>query len=146
MGKIRFSEKQIGEFEKMGINVIYLFGSRAKGITTSLSDFDFGIVFENPEKYRDTTLDVYNKLYEIFVDILPKKYLRQRFKMREHEFDIVFLQFASPSLQFSAIKEGQILYEKDKEKRLDYEEYVMKICCDLKYFFDIRYQAILERI
>ena len=146
MTKIKFSRKQLNQFKKMGIETIYLFGSRAQGYTHPLSDFDFGVVFSRPEKYKEKTLDIYSKLYQIFTEVLPKKYLRQRFKLRAHEFDIVFLQFAPISLQFEAIKGGKVLYEKNKEKRLDYEEYVLKRNCDLKYFYDLFYQNLLERI
>lgn len=144
--KIKFSKKQINVFKKMSILAIYLFGSQAQGKTHKLSDVDIGIVFERPERYKDKTLDVYLKLYDIFTEVLPKDYLKRRFQLKEHEFDIVFLQFSPISLQFYAIKESKVLYEKDKEKRLNYEEYVMKRYCDLKYFYDIHYQAILERI
>ena len=134
------------KLEKLGINVIYLFGSQAQNNTSPLSDFDFGIVLEKPEKYKDNTLEIYSELYDIFTEILPKEYLRRRFRMREHEFDIVFLQFAPISLQFEAIKNGKILYERDREKRLNYEEYVMKRHADLEYFYNLRHEAILERI
>ncbi|MDP2364094.1 MAG: nucleotidyltransferase domain-containing protein [Ignavibacteria bacterium] len=146
MTQIKFSQKQLIQLKKMDILVVYLFGSRAQGFVNPLSDFDIGIIFENPENYKDKTLEVYSILYNVFGDVLPKAYLKQRFKMRVHEFDIVFLQFAPISFQFEAISQGKVLYEKDREKRLDYEEYVMKSSCDLKYFHDIREQAILERI
>ena len=144
--QIKFSKKQINIFKEIGIETIYLFGSQVQGFAQPLSDVDFGVVFTNPEKYKDKTMDVYLKLYKIFAEVLPKNYLRHRFKIREHEFDLVFLQFAPISLQFEAIKKNKVLYEQDEEKRLNYEEYVMKRYCDLMYFRDIRYQAILERI
>lgn len=146
MEKIKFTKKQIEEFNKMGIETIYLFGSRVKGKTGPLSDFDFGIIFKSPEKYKDKTIEVYYKLYDIFTDVLPKNYLRKRFEMRAHEFDIVFLQFAPISLQFEAISNGKVIYEKSAKRRFAYQEYVMKRYADLQYFYDLRYRAILERI
>ena len=101
----------------MGIAVIYLFGSYAQNQTHPLSDVDIGVVFENSEKYKDKTMRVYLKLYEIFSDLLPKEYLKQRFQKKEHEFDIVFLQFVPFGFQFEAIKKGVVLYEKSKKKR-----------------------------
>lgn len=144
--RIKFSKKHTNQFKKLGIEVIYLFGSHAQKLNTPLSDVDIGVVFSKPEKYRDNTLDIYCKLYEIFTEVLPKDYLRHRFKIREHEFDIVFLQFAPISLQFNAIKNSKVLYERDKEKRFQYEEYVMKQRCDLEYFYDLSYKCLLERI
>jgi len=146
MIKIKFSKKQINLFKKLGIETIYLFGSHAQGNPNPLSDFDFGIVLANPEKYKEKTLDIYLKLYDIFTEILPKQYLSQRFKLREHEFDIVFLQFTPISFQFAVIKNGQVLYERDKENRLKYEEYVIKRKADLKYFHDLSFKRLLERI
>lgn len=146
MAEIKFHKKQIEEFKRLEISIIYLFGSRAQGKTHPLSDFDIGVVFENPEKYRNKTLDVYSKLYDIFTEVLPKKYLRQRFKMKEHEFDIIFLQFIPIRFQFKAIKNGKVLYEKNKEERLNYEEYIMERYCDLKYFYDLSHKYLLERI
>jgi predicted nucleotidyltransferase len=144
--RIKFSQKQINIFKKIGIETIYLFGSQAQGLTHPLSDVDLGVVFANPERYKDKTIEPYLKLYDIFTDVLPKEYLKHRFKMKEHEFDLVFLQFAPISLQFEAIKNGKILYERNKKKRLDYEEYVVKRYCDLKYFYDLAEKHLLERI
>lgn len=146
MMKIKFSKKQIKQIEKIGVETIYLFGSYAKGINHSLSDVDIGIVFAKAEKYRDKTMDAYLKLYNIFTDVLPKEYLRRRFKMRAHEMDIVFLQSAPVSLQFNAIRGAKILYEKDRKKRFEYEEYIIKEYLDLKYFHDLSYKYLLERI
>lgn len=144
--ELSFSQKHIGAFEKMGILAIYLFGSHAEGNTHPLSDVDIGVLFENPEQYRHKTLEPYSALYDIFTDILPKEYLRKRFELKEHEVDIVFLQFAPLRLQFEAIQKGKILYGRNTEKRLSYEEYVLKRNCDLKYFYDVHYYALLERI
>lgn len=146
MKKIKFSQRQINIFKKMGIQTIYLFGSYAQGFSHALSDIDIGVVFKKPEKYRDKTMEAYLELYKIFTEVLPRDYLRRRFKLKEHEFDLVFLQFTPISLQFEAIKGGKVLYESNEEKRLSYEEYVVKKYCDLKYFHDLRYKAILERI
>jgi len=146
MGKIKFSKKHISQFKKIGVETIYLFGSRAHGNAGQLSDFDFGVVLENPKTYDQNPLDIYSIMYNILIDVLPKNYLHHRFKTREHEFDLVFLQYAPISLQFAAIKVNEILYQKDQEKRLFYEEYVIKEHADLQYFYDLHSKAILERI
>jgi len=66
--------------------------------------------------------------------------------MKGHEFDLVFLQFAPIYVQFNATRDARILYESNREKRLDYEEYILKRYCDLKYFYDLHYKSVLERI
>ena len=146
MSKIKFSQKHTNQFKKIGIQTIYLFGSRAQGKTHALSDFDIGVVFENPQKYKNKTFEVYSKLYDIFTDVLPKAYLQDRFKMRRHEFDLVFLQFAPISLQFEASRNSIVLYESNAEKRFTYEEKVINHYCDLGHIFDLSYKALLERL
>jgi hypothetical protein len=111
-----------------------------------MSDVDLGVVFEEPEKYKDDTLKPYLEMYDIFTEVLPKDYLRQRFKLREHEFDLAFLQFTPIHLQFNAVRNSRVLYESDTEKRLDYEEYIIKRHCDLKYFRDLHFKYVMERI
>jgi len=146
MLKIKFSKKQINQFKQMGIDIVYLFGSYAQERASALSDVDIGIVFKNPERHKDNTMNVYLKLYNILTDVLPEKYLKCRFKMREHDVDIVFLQFAPLNLQFSAIKDGVALYERDIKAKFYYHEEVMKRIADIQYFYDLRCKAILERI
>jgi len=130
----------------MNILAIYLFGSQAISKAHPLSDVDIGVVFKEPEKYKDKTLQPYLELYQIVTEVLPKDYLRHRFKMKGHEFDLVFLQFAPIHVQFNAIRDARILYESNREKRLDYEEYILKRYCDLKYIYDLHYKSVLERI
>ncbi|MFH1838029.1 MAG: nucleotidyltransferase domain-containing protein [Candidatus Kuenenbacteria bacterium] len=142
----KFSKKHIEQFEKIGIETIYLFGSQVQGKTHQLSDFDFGVIFKKPEKYRDNTMEPYLKLYDILTDVLPKNYLKRRLKLKEHELDIVFLQFAPISLQFNAIKNSKVLYEKNQEKRLNYKENILKKYCDFKYFYDLSYNYLLKRL
>jgi len=136
MKKIKFTAKQINQFKKMGVVAIYLFGSQAKGYTHPLSDIDIGVIFSNPKKYEDKTMKPYLKLYDTFTDIFPKA----------KHIDIVLLQYTPISLQFQATQEGIVLYESDKNKRFQYQEYVLKRYLDLKHFYNLRYKAILERI
>jgi predicted nucleotidyltransferase len=144
--KIKFLPKHIKEFKKMGVLAIYLFGSQAQKRAGLLSDVDIGVVFEKPEKYQDNTLEPYLTLYKIFVEVLPRSYLRKRFAIKAHELDIVFLQFTPFDFQLEAIQGGEVLYESNKEKRLAYQEDVLKRHCDLVYLYDLSYQFILERI
>jgi predicted nucleotidyltransferase len=146
MFRIQFSKEHVDRFEKLDILAVYLFGSQAKGNVHPLSDVDIGVIFGKPEKLKDKTMSPYLELYEIFAEVLPKDYLRHRFKTKEHEFDLVFLQFAPIHVQFNAIRNAKVLYESHRDKRLDYEEYVLKRFCDLKYLYDLRERAVLERI
>jgi predicted nucleotidyltransferase len=116
-----------------GIAVVYIFGSSATGLKHKKSDIDIGIVFENG--VPPSPLVTYTKLYELFSEIFPAK-----------EIDIVFLEDAPLSLQFEAIKYGKVLYEKDTNLRLDYEEKTMLKYADFLPLEEEMERTILERI
>src|SRR3989344_3917781 len=122
MLQIKLSQKQLNLFEEIGVSIVYLFGSSARGLATLHSDIDLGIVFAQPGKYASNTLDIYSKLYNSLVEALPKDYLKRRFENREHELDIVFLQFTPVSFQFEAATQGMVIYEKSTRAKFDYLE------------------------
>ena len=132
---IKFNQKQIDTFKELGVVAIYIFGSQAQGLAHKMSDVDIGIIFDNPEKYKNKTMDAYSEFYSIFTDVFPGK-----------DVDIVFLQLVSPALQFRAVRDGQIIYEADQERQLNYRENVFKKYLDLRHLYTMRYQAILDAI
>lgn len=134
--KIKFNPQQKARFKKLGVDAIYLFGSYAQGLTTPISDIDVGVVFSHPEKYKGNTMPTYFDLYDIFTNIFPK--IKQ--------VDIVFLQLVPLKLQYEAAIKGKALYESSPAKRFSYQEEVIKKYADLRYFYNIRYKAILERV
>ena len=103
------------ELEKLNIGIVYLFGSRAQGLAKKDSDMDIGIVFTGPVESASLLL-IYEKLYSLFLTAGRKQ---------KAEIDIVFLQSASLSLQFNAIKYGRVVYEISTKFRASYEEKVM---------------------
>ena len=144
--EIKFSKEQIDEFQRLGVTAVYLFGSYATGQTHSLSDVDFAILLDDLGVYRTAPMDVYNKFYEIFSAVLPQEYLKKRFELKQHEFDLIFLQEVSTRLQYEVTRDGKVLYENDRAKRLAYEESVLKQYCDLNYIYGIFHNSLMERI
>lgn len=132
---MEFNQKQINIFKELGVVAIYIFGSQAQGLAQPMSDVDIGIIFDKPAQYKNKTMDAYAEFYSIFTDIFPGK-----------DVDIVFLQLVSPALQFRAVRDGQIIYEADQEQQLTYRENVFKNRADFEYFYDIQYNAALQRI
>lgn len=126
----------LSELEKLGVELIYLFGSKAQGFITPLSDIDIGVVFANPNHYRHNVLKVYEKLFGLFLKIFPET----------SKIDIVFLQFAPLALQFRATRYGKVLYKKNHQSLFRYKEEILKRYADMRYFLNLRYKAILERI
>ncbi len=116
-----------GLFNKYGVKLAYVFGSRqAEGIAflkgedvfQDGSDLDIGVVFGKlPEK----PFDIYG---EIYADL---SYFFEPFNI-----DLVFLQETDPLFQYEAIK-GMIVYCEDERFRDDFEEMVLKTAADLSF-------------
>ncbi|MDP3989525.1 MAG: nucleotidyltransferase domain-containing protein [bacterium] len=140
---IVFSNEDIIEFNCMGILAIYLFGSRATDGARPESDVDLGAVFDS---VTDFGTEVYGKLYDIVIRVLPREYLEKRATLGAHEVDMVFLQQAPIRLQYEATRGGVLLHESDREKRLAYEEQVFIRHCDLKPIYEIFHHELMERI
>jgi len=121
------------KLRKLGVAVVYLFGSKAIGRGTRLSDIDIGVILKNPAFEKDTRA-VYQVLYEIFTEIYPNSKL-----------DIVFLQTAPLALQYSAIKDGKILFEEDPKFTADYVNLLINQYLDFKPVLDFFDQVSMER-
>jgi predicted nucleotidyltransferase len=122
-----------GKFKKLGVFIVYLFGSRATGREMRSSDIDIGIVLKDPPMEEDTRA-LYNDLYKILIEMYPSSKL-----------DIVFLQIASLSLQYFAIKEGRVLFEEDPIFRADYENLVINQYLDFRPVLDFFDRVIMEK-
>ncbi|MBM4305393.1 MAG: nucleotidyltransferase domain-containing protein [Deltaproteobacteria bacterium] len=112
------------KLEELGVFVIYLFGSKAIGKASRLSDIDIGVVLKESPSEKDTKA-LYQGLYGILSELYPPSKL-----------DIVFLQTTPLSLQYFAIKEGKILFEKDPQFTADYEEFIVKQYLDFRPVLD----------
>lgn len=143
--KIEFTGQDKSLFKEMGVQTIYLFGSQVTGEENSLSDFDFGVLLKEKPGAK-ARLKVYSEMYEIITEALPKEYLERRFELREHEFDLVFLQCAPPNLQLKAFQEGLVLYDQDTKARLSYEEHILDRVADFQYFMKLQEKALFQRI
>ena len=121
------------KIEKLGVAIVYLFGSKATGRTSRLSDIDIGVILKNPAFEKDTRA-LYQVLYEIFTEICPNSKL-----------DIVFLQTAPLALQYSAIKDGKILFEEDPKFTADYVNLLINQYLDFKPVLDFFDQVSMER-
>lgn len=117
----------------MEISIVYLFGSRAMGRGLRSSDIDIGVVLKDSPSGKDTRA-LYQNLYDIFSGVYPTSKL-----------DIVFLQVASLSLQYFAIKEGKVLFEEDPTFTADYENFVINQYLDFRPVLDFFDRVTMER-
>ncbi|MGB9700339.1 MAG: type VII toxin-antitoxin system MntA family adenylyltransferase antitoxin [Thermodesulfobacteriota bacterium] len=121
------------ELKKLGVNTIYLFGSKAIRRASELSDVDLGFVFKEIPAEEDISF-FYNNLYELFSEIFP-----------DAKLDIVFLQRASLPLQYMAIKEGKVIFEDDLIFTADYEYNVIKNYIDFAPILEMFDKIMFEK-
>jgi len=121
------------KLKELEISIVYLFGSRAMGRGSRSSDIDIGVVLKDSPSGKDTRA-LYQTLYDIFSGVYPTSKL-----------DIVFLQVASLSLQYFAIKEGKVLFEEDPTFTADYENFVINQYLDFRPVLDFFDRVTMER-
>lgn len=138
-----FTEAQKQIFRKLGVAIVYFFGSQSNGKAGELSDADFGVVLSDPSLLDKDYFGVYAEIFDIIEDVLPKEYLERRMKLGGHEFDLVLLQRANPRMRFKAATEGQALYRSSARAEADFYERAMLEYFDFQYFESIATEAFL---
>ena len=110
-------------FKDSGVLFCYLFGSFANNNNISKSDVDLG-VYLNEKKHSD----FFDKRLEL---------ISQFSKELKKDVDVIILNSASPFLKYVILKEGELIFEKERSKRIDFE---LK---SINEYFDFR--PILEK-
>lgn len=110
--------------KKYKINTFYVFGSQATGKTTKLSDYDFAVLLSDkvPEKlYGDYQIKIISELLRL---------------VKSDHIDLVILNNKKTPLllKYNVIKEGKILFEKNKSKRVGIEVNILRRWLDWQYF------------
>jgi predicted nucleotidyltransferase len=126
------TRKHKERLKELGVSIVYLFGSRATGRKAQSSDTDIGVVFRDFEFGNDKRA-AYHALYQLFSELY-----------RDSRLDIVFLQTSSLSLQYSAIKEGKILFENDPIATVNYENQTINQYLDFRPVMDFFDRATME--
>lgn len=122
------------KLQKIGVQTVYIFGSRARRQEGPLSDYDFGILLHQKlksKKYFDIKLAL--------IGLFSKKF-------KTNQIDIVILNEASPLIAMSVIKEGKILFETDKNYRVAFENYIMMTYYDRLPYEERYTEKLLERL
>lgn len=103
-------EQTLREFfarDPHGAAVVYLFGSQARGTARERSDVDVGVLFEeDPPHVLDDPA--------AWLDIELESLLRK-------EVDVVTLNYAPVDLRFRVVRDGKLLLEANKSKRIRFE-------------------------
>jgi predicted nucleotidyltransferase len=138
-----FTDEHVKILRDTGIEVVYLFGSQADETAGDMSDADFGVVLSDPSVLHGNLFRINGELYEVLRDILPEPYLERRKELSAHDFDIVFLQQASPRMRFKAAMTGTVLYRSSARAEADFRERSMIEYFDYRYFDEIANQSFL---
>jgi predicted nucleotidyltransferase len=97
------------------ITLVYLFGSQVDGYVGPLSDYDLGVLVDQPES---------------------APYVRSRLafelgrRIATTKIDILMLNRASIDLAFAVISRGKLLYQRGDAERIEYEAKVMGLYFD----------------
>lgn len=129
---IKFSNFQLREiFEKNKVVFVYLFGSQATKKTDFESDIDLAVYLdESCEDLFKTRLYLIEKLQDIF---------------KKNVEVIILNEQKSIFFKFVIIKQGKVIFEKDHNKRVDFEFKTMQEYYDFQPFLQQYNQAYLER-
>ena len=128
-------QKQLNEvFKKMPIEFVYVFGSSLTGHETNQSDVDIAILISkkisSKEKRFALRLNLIGQLSRIF----------------KRDADVVVLNDThSLFFKYIIIKEGQVLYQKSENQRIDMECNILSLYFDFQPFFDLYNKRYVQR-
>lgn len=132
---IKFSRKKLNKIaEEYQLADIYFFGSQVSGFKRKESDFDIGVRFEKglPEEEKR------GKIYgDIFSDL--------SLCFKGHKIDLVFIEEVALHFQFKIVTQGELIYHRNLENSLNFQEKTANYYRDYKYFIDEYFQGILAR-
>ena len=128
------------QLRKLGVAIIYLYGSEAMQVAGVLSDIDIGVVLRVPGQALKERRERY-RLHTRLTDLLEAVFS----VACARELDLVFLQTASPILQFEAINARYPLFVADSTFQADYEASVTQAYLDSRPLVEVHFQAALSR-
>ncbi|NIP66725.1 hypothetical protein GWN63_02470, partial [Candidatus Bathyarchaeota archaeon] len=94
-------------FEKNGVKLAYLFGSRARATSRESSDYDFAVLLD-----RDVTVEPQVGLTLDLADA---------FGVSVDKVDVVLLDEAELELVYRVLKEGRLVYKSGEDVRRRWE-------------------------
>lgn len=137
MSQSKFNDLQKRKLRDLGVESVYLFGSRALAAEHRLSDYDYAVLMK--EKGHQKGDDTYFALYEVLSEISPRS-------LSNDAIDIVFLKDAGLELRFHVIRYGKVLFDLYPSRRLNFEAQTTLLYCDYRPILDRMDKAILEAL
>lgn len=133
----RLGSEQEREIKNMGVEAVYLFGSRAQGREGPASDYDYAVLM--PRKGFSKGDPLYFKLRDLLSAISPRD-------LENDVIDIVFLRDAGLELAFHVIRYGLVLFDANPKERLRFEEKTCLLYYDYRPVLQKMDAAILEAL
>mgnify|MGYP001608233144 CR=1 FL=1 len=137
MGIPQLTSRHGKVLEKLGVQAVYLFGSRAQGQEGPLSDYDYAVLLKERGHRRGDSL--YDRLYDIFSEISPRT-------LENDIIDIVFLRDAGLELRFHVIRYGEVLFDSNPKARLNFESETVLLYSDYRPLLDEFDRAIMSSL
>ena len=116
------------------VDVLYLYGSRAGGRISSLSDIDLAVLVSGSVEKREL-LDIRLQMIGEATSVL-----------KTDEVDLQILNDIPVQAQYSILKNKRVLYCRDEFIRAEFEAGVVTRYLDFKPFLDDHYRAMYQRI
>ncbi len=116
--------------EEEGVLFCYLFGSCVRKDMIQGSDVDLAVYFD-----KERIKDFFDKRIELIA-----KFSR----LLKKDADVVVLNSASPLLRYVVLKEGSLIFERDKGRRVDFELKSLNEYFDFKPVLEMYNKALLE--
>lgn len=121
-------------FAGEAVEIVYLFGSQARGDVGRTSDVDIAILLPNEPSVEECAR---SQLH--FLDKLTRY-------LKSDNVDVVILNQSPLLLQHRIVRDGKVIFCCDERKRAHYEAQVIRDYLDFRYFERAYNEALLERI
>ena len=137
----RLSSKIKKQLKDAGVQALYLFGSRAQGLNTERSDYDFAIFLNDPIILKNSEGTLYDKLYVLLGSITKPETLEA------DVIDIVYLDSSHVSLELKSfiIRTGKLLLDGNPHARASKESDIMLKTADFAPLRKLMSNALMER-
>jgi len=130
----KYKSKLTKIFKKNQVVLAYLFGSAVKGKMSSLSDFDFGVLFGKRVKKRE----YFDKNLKIGTEI--------SLLLKTDKVDVVTLNTAPPLLKHRVVFSGTPLFVSNQKLKRIFELRVLQEFEDFNYHLETAFKAMEKQI